>query len=385
MLYTRRFLAITTINFFTTCNLGAFFLFPLFVADRGGTAADIGYIMGAFSLAAVLSRPLISAVINRIGRKQAYGIAHLLMVIISLTYLLLSGRLENFYLSLLLVRAVHGVSGGFAFTAGFTYATDIIPEHRMNEGIGIFGASGLLGFALGPVMGEIIIRQFGFSAYFLTAAATPVIGILIILFLPESYVLKRSQAVGSFFALFRRSKIFMVAILVGILGVGLASTGSFVSLFAQSRGIPFVSSYFIAYSGSAIAVRLLGGRLADRVGETRVVPYAMTVCGLGLILLMFINSVTFLLLAGLISGAAHGMLYPCLNTMAVRNEPAGLRAKILALVTGSLDLGVFGGAIVLGQIGKYLGFPAIFLCAGMAFFAGLGFIRIYPLKTTGKT
>ena len=50
-LYTGRFLAILCSGFFITFNSGAFFLFPLFVADRGGTVADIGYIMGAFSLA----------------------------------------------------------------------------------------------------------------------------------------------------------------------------------------------------------------------------------------------------------------------------------------------------------------------------------------------
>ena len=384
MLYTGRFLAISLIGFFTTSNIGAFFLFPVFVADRGGTAADIGYIMGAFFLAAVLSRPLISAVINRLGRKPACAIANLLMIIASLSYLFFSGRLENFYLPLLVVRAVHGVSSGFAFTAGFTYVADIVPENRMNEGIGMFGASGLLGLALGPAAAELIILQFGFSACFIAAAAAPAVGLLLLFFLPESYVHDRSQGVDSFVTLLGRSKIFIVALLILILGIGMASSNSFVALFAQSRGISFVSPYFVAYSASAIAVRFLGGRLADMVGEIRVVPYAISLCALGLILLVFVNSVTLLLLSGLISGAAHGMLYPCLNTIAVRDEPAGLRAKILAIVTGSFDLGLFAGAIVLGQIGKFLGFPALFLTAGMTFLVGLAIIRVYPLKTTGK-
>ncbi|MFH1488870.1 MAG: MFS transporter [Pseudomonadota bacterium] len=380
MLYTGRFIALLIIGFFSASNIGTFYLFPVFIADHGGSTADIGYIMGAFSLASVLCRPLISSVINRLGRKKAYVLANVLMLLATMTYLLFSGRLENFYLPLLVVRAVHGVGGGFSLTAGFTYAADIVPSNRMNEGLGIYGCSGLLGFALGPALAELIIRQWSFSAFFPAAAATAAIATLILLFLPESYAHDRRQAAAPFRAVLGRPKIWITALLVVTLGVGLTATNNFVVLFAQSRGISFASSYFVAYSGSAIAARLLGGRVADRVGEARVIPYAMAVCGAGLLLLVFINSVAFLLLAGLISGAAHGMLYPCLTTMAVRDEPAVLRAKILGIVTGSIDLGIFAGAIVLGQVGKYLGFPAIFIIAGMAFFGGLLLIHLRPLK-----
>ena len=130
--------------------------------------------------------------------------------------------------------------------------------------------------------------------------------------------------------------------------------------------------------GQQWPMRLLGGRLADIVGESRVVSPALIVCGIGLIILIFANAVQYLILAGLISGAAHGLLYPSLNTMAIRNEAAGHRTKILAIVTGSFDAGIFAGSIGLGQVGKYLGFPAIFLIAGLAFFLGVGIFLVHP-------
>jgi MFS family permease len=378
MLLTRRFVAITVVNFFAACNLGAFYLFPLFLAERGATSADIGYVMGAFPLASVLSRPLISGLIDRLGRKRSYALASLTMITASLAYLTFSGGLGDFYLPLLLVRAIHGVSAGLTFTAGFTYAADIIPENRMNEGIGLFGTSGLLGFAVAPVMAEIIIKHLGFSAYFLFAAILPGIGVLLLLPLPETYVHDRSQTRGAFLSVLGQSKIIIVSVLIFIMGIGMASTSGFVSLFAQSRGILLVSPYFLAYSGAAVAMRLLGGRLADIVGESRVVPPALIVCGTGLIILIFANAVRYLILAGLISGAAHGLLYPCLNTMVIRNQTAGHRAKILAIVTGALDAGIFAGSIGLGQVGKYLGFPAIFWVAGLLFFLGVGIFLVHP-------
>jgi len=382
MLFTRRFIAITVVNFFAACNLGAFYLFPLFLADHGGTVADIGYVMGIFSLASVFSRPLISDLIDHLGRKRSYALASLVMIATSSAYLSFSGQLADFYLLLLLVRAAHGVSGGLSFTAGFTYAADIIPESRMNEGIGLFGTSGLLGFAIGPVMAEMVIRHWGFSAYFLSAAILPAIGLVVLFPLPETYIHKRGQTDTAFFTLLRQSRIIFVATLVLIMGIGVASTSGFVSLLAQSRGILFVSAYFLAYSGAAVASRIVGGRLADLVGESRVIPPALGVCGMGLILLVFTSSIHSLVLAGLISGAAHGLLYPGLNTMAVRNVAPVHRAKILAIVTGSFDAGIFVGSIGLGQVGKYLGLPAIFLTAGLAFFIGLG---IFLVRPAGKT
>ncbi|MBN1848346.1 MAG: MFS transporter [Deltaproteobacteria bacterium] len=380
MLYTPQFFTISLAGFLTACNAGAFFLFPLFIADRGGTTVDIGYIMSASFLASVLSRPLISEIIDRLGRKRSYFLANLTMIGTTLSCIGFTGALRDFFWPLLLIRMIHGISGGFTFTAGFTYVMDIIPGKRMNEGVGIFGAFSLIGFAVGPVMAEFFIDQWGFSAYFLAAAGLPAIGAFLLLFLPESHVVGRGSGAGSYMALLKRPKIFTVTVLMFILGMGLASTSGFISLFAQSRGIALVSTYFIAYSASATALRLVGGKFIDRVGEDRVAPYALIVGGFGLIFLLFMNSMVYLLVAGLISGSSQGMLYPSLNTMAVRNEPTNLRARIMATITGALDLGSFAGSIILGQIGKALGFPAIFATAGVGFFVGFIMIKIYSMR-----
>jgi MFS family permease len=70
-LYTRTFLTMSLANFFTSSSFGSFFLFPLFISNLGGSKLDIGIVMGVFSLSSVLSRPWISSMIDRIGRKGA--------------------------------------------------------------------------------------------------------------------------------------------------------------------------------------------------------------------------------------------------------------------------------------------------------------------------
>jgi predicted MFS family arabinose efflux permease len=65
------------------------------------------------------------------------------------------------------------------------------------------------------------------------------------------------------------------------------------------------------------------------------------------------------------------MLFPTLNSLAVRDEPSGIRGKITGVYTGALDGGNFSGSILLGYIGEWLGLQVLFAAAGLALFSGL--------------
>lgn len=376
-LYSPSFIAFGFANFFTVSSFGAFFLFPLFIKDRGGSESDIGIIMGVFTLASVLCRPWISEMIDRIGRKRSYTIGSLIMTALPFTYLLFRGGLSMFYTPLILVRVIHGVGLALCFTAAFTYIADIIPEARLNEGIGMFGVTGLTGLAIGPLIGEIIIERFGFSIFFVTATAIASLGLMIHLPLKESFKHGDHSTSSSFFSVLIKRNIFPVAILALVFGIGLAATGNFISPFAKERELPFISLYYICYSSAAILTRIGGGRLADRVGEERIIPYALLLTGGGLMVLIFLSGSTVLAVSGLMSGCGHGFLFPCLNSLVIRNEPIEIRGKITGVFTGGIDAGAFAGSILLGYIGELAGFQALFFAAGLALLLGLGVHRFH--------
>lgn len=381
MLYSRAFLLMSFANFFTVSSFGTFFLFPLFVTDHGGSKSDIGIIMGAFALSSVLCRPWISALIDRIGRKKSYTTGCLILSILPLTYLLFQGELSHFYLPLLLVRIIHGVGLAFCFTSSFTYIADIVPKERLNEGIGMFGVTGLSGLAIGPFTAEMIIRHFGFSALFMSATGLGILGLLLQFPLKESFSQAPEQAPESFFSVLMRTRTLTVAFLAVLFGIGLSAAGGFVSPFAKEKAVVFISLYFICYSSAAVITRLLGGRLADRIGEERIIPYALVLTGAGLFMLIFLGGHWILGLSGLMSGCGHGFLFPCLNTLAIRNEPIEIRGKINGVFTGGIDAGAFVGSVILGYIGEWAGFPTLFFAAGLAFPLGLG---IYKIRTKGE-
>ncbi len=377
MLYSRSFLTMALANLFIVSSFGSFFLFPLFITDHGGSKSDIGIIMGVFALSSVLCRPWISDMIDRIGRKRSYTLGCMFMAMFPLIYLLFRGDLSHFYLPLLLVRIFHGIGLAICFTAAFTYIADIVPGERLNEGIGAFGVSGLTGLAIGPMIGEVIIRGFGFFPFFLAATGMAIIGLLLALPLPESFKDVSRESAQSFFSVLIKRRPLTVAVLAILFGFGLSASGSFVSPFAKEKHIVFFSLYYLCYSSAAILTRLLGGKLADRIGEERVLPYGHILTGGGLLILMLLGGNAILALSGLMSGCGHGFLFPCLNSLAIRNEPIGIRGKITGVFTGGIDAGAFVGSVILGYIGEWAGFQAIFFAAGLALLAGLG---VYKLR-----
>jgi len=378
--YTPSFILIAVANFFTVSSLGCFFLFPIFILSHGGSKADIGIIMAATVLSSVLCRPWISEMVDRFGRKRCYGAGCMITCLLALSYLLFQGDLSTFYLSLFLVRLLHGVGLAICFTAGFTFVADIVPEPRLNEGIGMYGVTALVGMAIGPVIAEIVIRELGFQSLFLVAAGMSFLGFCLHLPLRESYDRRLSGSEVSFFTVLGRKKMLLVTVLALLFGFGLAASSNFVSPFAQQQHITFISLYYVAYSSAATFTRFFGGRLADRVGEKRVIPYAFVLTGAGYLVLMALGGNAILFISGAMSGVGHGLLFPSMNAFALRDEVKGVRGKINGIFTGGIDAGVFSGSIILGYIGEWGGFQTLYLAAGAALFAGFVIYRLKPEK-----
>ncbi len=384
MLYTPAFWTMALANLCHTASFSAFFLLPLYVLDHGGNQGDIGVVMGVFALASAVCRPWVAEMIDRIGRKRSYSFGSILMVVSPLLYLGLQDPIDTHYPLFLLLRALHGVGLAICFTAVFTFMADILPQDRLNEGIGMFGISGLLGVAIGPVLAEATLARFGFSGLFLTSAGLAAIALLAHQPLQESTCERGTAEQSTFFALLKREKFVVVGLLSLLFGFGLASTGGFVAPLAEERGLGFVSVYFFFYSGGAIAVRFVSGRLADRFGENRMLPYSMVLYMAGIFILPFTHSQALLCLSGMLSGIGHGLLFPQLNTMAVRNEPAAVRGKATGIFTGGIDTGIFAGSVLLGYIGDWFGLNVLFVCAGLSMASALALFRFRSSRSTSS-
>ena len=382
MLYTPAFWAMALANLCHTASFSAFFLLPLYILEHGGNQGEIGVVMGVFALASAASRPWVAEMIDRIGRKRSYTLGSIIMAVSPFLYLGIHDPLGSAYLPFLLLRALHGVGLAICFTSVFTFMADILPQDRLNEGIGMFGISGLIGIAIGPVVAETTLKHFGFFGLFLTAGALAMVALFVHQPLQESNQDRSETIKTTFFGLFKREKFIVVGLLSLLFGFGLAATGGFVAPLAEERSLGFISVYFFCYSGGAIAVRFIGGWLADRLGENRILPYSILLYMAGLFLLPFTYNQATLCAAGILSGICHGLLFPLLNTMAVRDEPAAVRGKATGIFTGGIDTGIFAGSLTLGYIGDWFGLNVLFVCAGLSMAVALILFRFHTSRST---
>ena len=385
-LYSRQFFILWIANFFVVMSLGSFFLFPLFITQNGGSKSDIGILMGAMMLSSVLFRPWVSQMVDHFGRKRIFSLGTLILIGVPAAHILFEGDISGYYSLLVVARIVHGIGISIGFTAAYTFISDIVPDSRLNEGLGIFGLNGLIGIAVGPAISEPIINHFGFDAFFLTAASMAFISLILQQFLRETFVLKTSGNKSvSFFSVLRRRKTLGVGMVSIFFGMGLATQSGFISPYVQSLGLPTISIFFLSYSGGAILTRVFGAKIADRIGEETIVPWAIGINAIGYLILLIVNSSGMLLVAGLVTGAGHGFLFPCLNALAIRNEPAHIRGKISGIFTGSIDAGNLLGSLLLGYIGDWFGYRPLFFTTFLILMIGLlsfmGFLKKAILRT----
>lgn len=385
MIFSPSFWAMALANLCNTASFSAFFLLPLYILDKGGNQGDIGIIMGIFAMASALCRPWVSEMIDKVGRKRSFSIGCLLMVSAPFLYLTVQDPLGAGYYFFLLLRVLHGIGLAICFTAVFTFMADILPQDRLNEGIGLFGISGLVGIAIGPVLGEITYKSFGSAGLFIIAGGLAAIALIAHLPLQESGATSEVTEHVSFFSLFKREKFIVVGLLSLLFGLGLAGTGNFVAPLAEERQLGYISIYYFCYSGAAIAVRFVGGKLADEFGERAILPYSILLYMAGLLLLPFTYNILVLCCAGLLSGFGHGLLFPLLNSMAVRDESSEIRGKATGIFTGGIDTGLFAGSFILGYIGDWFGLNTLFVCAALSMTAAFIIFRFHdPHKVQEK-
>ena len=343
VIFSKSFTFILISNLLANTVTGIFFVFPLFVLHIGGNKTDIGVLMGVMSLAAVLCRPWVSGWVDRVGRKKSFIVGCLMMAAVSLVHIWFQQNISSVFWVLLGLRLIIGVGWAMCLVGAFTLATDIIPQSRFNQGIGIFGVTNLLGIAIGPLLGEWLMRRMDFSAMFSAAAIISVATIGFALSISDRYVFQDHHKAGSFFQVLRIPHLLKYSLVALLFGFSLAAHSGFVTPFAAEMGLS-VGLYFMAYSAMAIFSRIIGGRMADRIGEARILPYALLVTAIGFLLLITVKTTPGLITVGMVTGFGHGLATPCLMALAVRAIPSQKRGKANGLFSGGFDSGIFAGS-----------------------------------------
>lgn len=361
-LFTRRFWLACSVHFSGGMAMSLYILFPLFIRHLGGSELTIGVYAGLTGAAAVAARLPVGRLLDTQGRRRVFAAAGLLHVMSWLGFLFISAL----GIRSALFVVTYGLAAGSLFATYFTYASDIVPVTRRSEGIAMFGIWGILPNGLGPVLGEFLIPRDGFPMYFIVAAAFALVSLGLSLALPETVLRRqpfRESAPGPVAFPWRRLLFLLWTSFM--FGAAVNSIFTFLAPFAQSTGRGSVGSFFLSYAFTAAAVRVVGGRVPDRVGLHRVLIPALFLYAAGSLLVPHAVQGMALMVAGAMCGAGHGYAFPILNALTVERVSAAHRGRAVSWFTAMFDLGNTVANPILGAVAKTAGYPAMFTASGL--------------------
>ncbi|MFQ5846698.1 MAG: MFS transporter [Candidatus Methylomirabilales bacterium] len=345
-------------NFLFFFNINAFNLLPLYVSDLGGSEARIGWIMGAYSLAAIVCQPLVGRWIERVGIKPFLFVGGMAGLVASVAFAFLSQLSPLFSL----LRFLQGFGYSAFFIANLTLIAEIAPPSNRAEAVGIFGISGLAGIGAAPALGELIIQAYGYQAFFLWASVFPVGCLMVIGAIKPPPVLPVASTAADGIT---RSRVLLPLGISAIFGMCVGTLFAFFPPFARGVGVERVGDFYIAYAGAAIGIRFLGRRWSDAWGRWQVVIPALLVMATGIFLLLWPGPRTALFWIGGLAGGAHGLLYPTLTALLVDLVPSGGRGRVLGLFSGAVVVGTSLGPIIMGVVAEQIGYPSMFGLTGL--------------------
>jgi len=336
---------------------------------RIGPAAA-GLIVGVmFGTAVVTSLPA-GAVLDRTDSRNAMALATLTLFVAG-GWGWFAGHGGD-YRSVLASRALGGVAYVVVWNAGIDMVSRAVDDDERATAVGIFTASGPIGFALGQGTGPHVADAFGWPAIFLAYAGFALVGLL--LFWPASRGLGRTRddapTVREFGAVLRDRTVWTVGAL-GFLGYALYlfvnSWGS--SYLSEEIGLSLALSGLLVAAFPAVGVlaRVGSGLLSDRLFGGRRRPVVLWSFGLATPLMLAftrLDSVPLLLAVLLIAGFAVQLTLGLSFTYVREVVDPRVAATAVAFQTSVGLAGAFVAPTAGGAVVDVAGFDAAFALAG---------------------
>ncbi|MEH6955324.1 MFS transporter [Neobacillus drentensis] len=344
---------------------------PMFIKQLGGSESQVGFIIGVFTISAVIFRPIVGGLIDRYGR-MVFIISGLLFFAITMyLYDWVTG-----VIFLVVLRILHGIGWAIATTSIGTAITDVIPQSRRGEGMGWYGLAMTLGMALGPILGLWVAKSFSFHYLFLLCTVLAIIAFALAFVTKLPTVQITSKKPISFFG----KTVLPIAIVTFFLSFTFGGITTFLPLFAAKIQVN-IGAFFLVYAITLTIIRPLAGKISDKHGEGVIIVPALITLIVALFALTITKGIVGLVISAILYGIGFGSAQPALQVAIIRLAPPEKRGVANATFFTAFDLGIGLGAIILGFVSQNMGYQMIFfVCAVSGCISLLIFILFVKMK-----
>lgn len=343
MTYSKNFWALTLgmFLFMTSFNL----IIPElngFITSLGGESYK-GLIIGLFTVTAALSRPFSGKMADLVGRKSTMYVGTIVSIIMTLLYPF-SGTILFF----LTLRFFHGFSTGFLPTGATALVTDILPENKRGQGMGVFGTGIALGLGVGQGLGTPIANALTLNGLFIVSSLTALLSLLFIFSVketlphPQPFTLRifkvKIEDVFEKNVLPAAMVMFLTTVCTGLVLVLTPDMSVYLNI--ENKGW-----YYVFYVVSTIAVRLFAGTLSDRIGRRQTLILGISFLIVAMLMTGNAKTEFWYTAASFIFGITTGISSPTLFAWMADLSPSHRRGVGSGTLFIALELGILFGSI----------------------------------------
>jgi len=359
-LYTWQFtmLCLSAFLFFTSFNLIIPEL-PDYISSLGGEDYK-GLIIGLFTITAGLSRPFSGKLADTIGRVPVMFFGVAVCFIVGFLYPILST-----VIGFLLLRFIHGLSTGFNPTGVSAYVADIIPDSRRGEAMGILGLSNSIGIAVGPSIGGWLAQHYSIEVIFYISSFIALLSGIVVLGMKET-LKNRVKFHPKLLKISWKEvvdwQVLSPALVMLLTAFSFGTMLTIIPDLSKHLGIENKGLFFSVFTLASVAVRIIAGKLSDKIGRVQFLRVSTFIVMLALSALALTNSFTLFILSSVLLGIGIGINSPIIFAWTIDLSDTERRGRSMATLYIGMEAGITLGSFITGYLyaNQSSNFPLVF-------------------------
>jgi predicted MFS family arabinose efflux permease len=345
-------------------------IYSLFLTGKGINLVQLGTLLSVQSFIPLILRIPISELIERIGRIRSLIISLIISIIGTLLFIPAQG-----YTQLILVVVFNTISASSFNQTAMSTISDAAPPKKQGDAMGRYLTFLGLGMLLGPALCSWLIQPLGYTGLFLSAAAIPVIGIILLLFMAPKNIRRREKTEVPLISTSESLRMILKNKNVLLLSYCRASFSASQSIFLALFSIYAANQ--LGFSDSTIALlftirgfanmvsRLPAGIISDKIGRKPLMYIAYALLVVSFIMVAYTGNLLFLEVAMVLYGL-------CWGTRAVSEwafltdlvEPE-IKTISISYLSSIFSLGSTIGSIASGLLTVFMPYSSIFFIGAL--------------------
>jgi len=378
---------LTTASFFVAVGFGIVLpAIPVFARTFGVNNTAVGLIVSTFAITRFASGLISGKLVDRFGERVVFSSGVGMVAF----FVLLAGLAQS-YGQLLFFRAAGGLGSSMFTVAAGSVIMRAVDDNNRARAFSIYNGAFLVGGISGPAIGGLL-SLISLRAPFFAYSITLTISGLIALFFLKGVNLNRGEdgeelAQRTSITQALSLKPYRIALVISFIGnwvlFGVRSSILPIFVIETLRSTPAVVGYGFTLSALMQGLLLLrAGKISDTRGRKYAAVSGSLIALVGLIVLIFTNSIWmyFLSMAFIGLGGAFLAITP---SSIVGDVIRGKSGQVIGLFQMAGDAGMMVGPIVLGWFADTFSYQAAFISTAVIFLVSV--VLSFRLPETRKS